>query len=72
MPPKKKSAKLLRCPTCGSSGKSSKKICQEAYRKEIEAWRKECEDYDAQVLILSLARMRLRPGEIEAIRELGI
>jgi DnaJ-class molecular chaperone len=62
----------LTCEACQGTGQGTRKACLEAYRKVVQAYEAEKEEYDRLVRLRSQALERLEGEEIEALRELGI
>ena len=60
------------CLACVGSGKGTKEACRQAYRKSVEAYRQEKDEYDRLVRLRREALQRLTKDEIEALRELGL
>jgi len=67
-----KHVRRINCPVCRGSGKGTKRVCQQAYRKSVAAYRQEKTEYDRLVCLRRKALQRLTQNEIRALRELGI
>jgi hypothetical protein len=59
------------CEACKGTGEGPRKACYEAYRKTINGWEAEAEEYDRLKALKREALERLSSDEIEALRELG-
>jgi hypothetical protein len=64
--------KYTPCEACKGTGEGTRKACYEAYRKAINGWQAEAEEYDRLKALKREAIERLSYDEIEALRELGI
>ena len=64
--------RTIRCTACGGSGKGTKEACRQTYRKSVEAYRQEKDEYDWLVRLRKAALARLTKEEIQALRELGL
>ena len=67
-----KHVRRIDCPACRGSGKGTKEACRQAYRKSVEAYRQEKDEYDRLVRLRKAALARLTKEEIQALRELGL
>ena len=67
-----KHVRRIDCPACRGSGKGTQEACHQAYRKSVEAYRQEKDEYDRLVRLRREALQRLTKEEIQALRELGL
>ena len=66
-----KHVRRIDCPECRGSSKGTKEACRQAYRKSVEVYRQEKDEYDRLVRLRREAFQRLTWNEIRALRELG-